>query len=230
MESKINELYLYWFCNQLNLYERAVNINRYLEAIQDLLPVKQFIIADGENNNTISTSFSSHNVEQILSLIKKDVSRHYKKKDVPNEFSEDISSRVTLIAEGLVVKFAIGGCVKGAPNSLRFEGNLLQFINIIQLFKESINYFKPNWGVVTQYDFVEEVLKQTNDDYWFGWMTYFSDEIKLPRIPSEIKIEKLPHGGKILLTTEDVFDTYNNEHANRAKALAQAFKIANIKR
>src|SRR5690606_868914 len=109
----------------------------------------------------VENKASSDTIANILEYIKKAVERHYKQKGIPDDFSEHISSDITFQGEGITLRFAIGGCQKNAPNSVIIDGKALESMDVPHLFKTSVEYFQPDWGVVTQFNFVDVVLKQT---------------------------------------------------------------------
>ncbi|WP_316815864.1 Imm52 family immunity protein [Pedobacter nyackensis] len=224
----INKIYLYWACNELSLIDRAIDISGYLKSIASFLPVAKLKIADGKKGKEVKMESSSETVSIILEQIKREIRKHYKEKDIPDDFTEKVSSRVSFRSEGLSFRIAIGGCQENASNNIIIEGRNLHLLDVPELFKTSINYFKPDWGVITQIDYIEEELGQTIDEYWFGWMTYFSKTIRLPEIPQNIITEELSTGGKLLITSHEPFNPQIIEHSNKAKALVTAFRKAGM--
>lgn len=55
--------------------------------------------------------------------------------------------------------------------------------------------------------------------FWPGWMMYFDSSYELPELPEWVKIETLPNGGHLIITTEEVFDPENPEHKEKARSL-----------
>jgi hypothetical protein len=92
-----------------------------------------------------------------------------------------------------------------------------------------IDVFQPHSIQISESFFYRDLMDLESDEYWFGWMTYFSKYIKLPKLPPGIKVEELPNGGKLLITIEEVFTCENPEHVRKAKSLVELFRKNNIR-
>lgn len=70
----------------------------------------------------------------------------------------------------------------------------------------------------------------TNDEemdskYLPGWMTYFDSSFELPKLPEWVKVEAIPNGGQLIITTEEVFNPENPEHKEKARALLPLLQL-----
>jgi hypothetical protein len=92
-----------------------------------------------------------------------------------------------------------------------------------------IDFFEPKWIEVSDYIFYNDLVKIESDEYRLGWMTYFSKDIRLPLIPTDIKVEELPNGGRLLITADEIFSVENSEHIRKAKLLVDLFRKNRIK-
>jgi hypothetical protein len=92
-----------------------------------------------------------------------------------------------------------------------------------------ISSFQPYSIQISESFFYDDLMDLDSNEFWFGWMSYFSKDIKIPQIPIEIKVEELPNGGKLLTTTEETFTSDNPEHLSKAKLLVELFRKNNIK-
>lgn len=67
--------------------------------------------------------------------------------------------------------------------------------------------------------------EQLNNEYLPGWMLYFDSSYTIPELPEWVKVETLPNGGHLIITTEEVFNPENNEHRERARSLLNLLQL-----
>jgi len=107
--------------------------------------------------------------------------------------------------------------------------NLNDFGEVKKFILFLVEIFQPYSIQVSESFFYRNLMNLDSDEYWFGWITYFSKSIKMPEIPLEIKVEELSNGGKLLITTEEIYTSENPEHLRKAMLLVELFRKYNIK-
>ena len=67
--------------------------------------------------------------------------------------------------------------------------------------------------------------EEMSNKYLSGWMTYFDESFDLPELPEWAKVETMPGGGHLIITTEEDFDPENEEHKKRARTLLPLLQL-----
>jgi hypothetical protein len=238
---KNNDIFLYWYSKSaLTMIERADMIMNYSNTILRPLSIDLF----APFKERVNTNITDNEIKDaLLKQIKEPVRKFYKKKEVADDFSENIASDIWLRSNGFLFKFAIGGS-GNLPNSVVIEIPVQYQEKAKDILVKSIGYFDPEWGVLTQFSFWTEITNQANEEYKFGWMTYFSKEVT-QRIMKQLNgvsllkmifntksnfndyikvIEEEVYEGKLLISTHEVFDTSNPTHVKQAKVILDFFK------
>jgi hypothetical protein len=224
--SNDNKLFLYWGCRELTLIERAENVCKYLRIVGDTLDVSSFTI----NSSIISSTASREDIAVVLEQLKLPVKKHYRRQEIEDNFTEDVGSVLSLKTNSFTLKFNVGGCQATVPNSLIVDGlNSISADLVHILFEKSILFLNPDWGVITNYAFYKDIAKQSIDEYWFGWMSFFSNRLNLTfsKIPDEIRVEKV-NNGTLLITTEQLFSSEDLSSVQKALSLVNLFRKSNI--
>ncbi|MGZ3759792.1 MAG: Imm52 family immunity protein [Mucilaginibacter sp.] len=172
----------------------------------------------------------------ILKRIKKRIKAHTTIKDVPDDFLDNVSTIDGFYASkkfdsDSVLIFNIGNTKSSSlviEKAKCFE-RLNDFKELKKFIINLVEIFEPKYVEVFDYVFYNDLMDLKSDEYRFGWMTYFSKDIKIPELPADIKVEELPNGGRLLITTEDTFTCENSEHVRKAKLLVDLFRKNNIK-
>ena len=87
-----------------------------------------------------------------------------------------------------------------------------------------IEIFTPiSLEVVDRTLYAENEIMELN--YLPGWMTYFDNSFKLPKLPEWVEVEKLPNGGHLIITTKEVFNPENNEHKEKARVMLELLQL-----
>lgn len=165
----MNEILMYWNHRlPLSLSERAIKALDYLKIFSAVTGHTEFKL---HNKDILNLNNYAEAQKPILAWMKKMISRYggIKKTDINDTYIDEIGNVFSVWSQGLKIQFIIGG-IDG--NSLIISGELLQRLDIPNIFKESIVFFEPDWGVVTDEGMMESHYSQT--EFWFGWMTYFS--------------------------------------------------------
>jgi hypothetical protein len=169
-----NNIYMYWYCeSSLTMIERANTILEYAKSVLNLFDIDFFEPFKRELYPNITEDEMK---EIILKQIKNPVKRFYKVKKIEDDFNESIPSNLGWTSMGLKFNFTIGGAGNLIPNCLIIEIPKEYQEEIRPLFVKSIEFFNPEWGVVTQMEFCYNIASQANEEYKFGWMTYFSED------------------------------------------------------
>ena len=226
-----NKISVYWGCRQLNLIDRASDMFNYLK----ILTAKVFPEAEWEMLDSGKIDLNdAKTIKIILENLKKEIKSHYKLKSVEDTFTEEINSIGIFSNQSITIRISIGGCAN-IPNSInierRFKSNIIHHYEVMKsLFEQTIFYFAPDWGVITDRVFYKDIANQSINEYWFGWMNYFSKKLSIPIIPSEFKYEVINELGKLYITTEEIFDVSNPVHVEKAKMLVDLFRKERIER
>jgi hypothetical protein len=191
--------------------------------------VADFVIKSSEELGSIIIRERFSNL--LLKLKLNDIKKYHGINDPDLNFSEDVGNVITVRtlnkgSKKLIFYFYIGG----VRETLMIEGfkNLNNNFPFISFFKMHCTYLKPLYGYLA----ASTIQKQQQlPEYFFGWMSYFSNDILLPPIPSDYEIEEVANQGKILITTKDDFDAVKNpEHYQKAMRLVELFREYNIVR
>lgn len=94
----------------------------------------------------------------------------------------------------------------------------------VDFLKKLILILNPYSVDVTDF-YVYTSEERRNNKYWPGWMTYFDSSFELPKLPEWVKVETLPNGGHLIITTEEVFNPENPEHKEKARALLPLLQL-----
>jgi Immunity protein 52 len=225
-----NDILMYWGCRPLNLMDRALLVYQYLNSLQSILLDKEWDLP----TKKIITLETKDGLKAILDDIKNEVEKHHNITKVEDSFVEDVSSIVSVSNKFLTIRASIGGCTS-YPNSIvierRYKSQVIYDQNIMKdIFIKSIEYFNPDWGAITDSKFTFEIADQSIKEYWFGWMSYFSNGIALPLMPRDFKNENVGSLGKLYITTDEIFDAANPLHVEKAKILVELFRKEKIVR
>lgn len=87
-----------------------------------------------------------------------------------------------------------------------------------------VDIFNPFSIDITDMDLYISEERKANR-FWPGWMLYFDSNYELPELPEWVKIETLPQGGHLIITTEEVFDPEKTEHKEKARSLLNIFQL-----
>jgi len=127
--------------------------------------------------------------------------------------NDDSSIRYCIFTEGLsrynsyafINKYELMPQMQKLESAKDFIEKLIEIFSPITI--EVIDY--------TIYNRDESIYKK----YLPGWMTYFDSSFDLPELPEWAKVETMPGGGHLIITTEEDFDPENEEHKKRARTL-----------
>lgn len=233
MENK--KIFVYWNCRRETLEVRAKNIYSYISNLKGILDIIDIQLPKQTYLDYIDANKCTN---QLLDYLKKSVKSHYRLEYIPDDFEEDIGSAITLKLKlkdlkELTIKALIGSCSTNVPNSIIIESanGLLNNILISKsLFYTTILLFDPLWGTFTSPSLYKELLHQNIDEYWVGWMMYFSNVVKLPSLSSFYSIDRSLKNGIVVFITDEEFDASEKNHIARAKFLFELFRENEIKR
>jgi hypothetical protein len=210
-----NEVLIYWDGKATNLADRALDVVNFLCKID-----ANFSFGTYKNDNTlINLQNIQEAVDYLIGFKIKEIKK-YDKMEVNGDYIDYLPHSYFIVSNEVLFRFNLGG-PKG--NSLVIEGEALKLIDLPKLLQMSIEFFNPKWGVITSTNFRDTIADQTIKEYWFGWMTYFSDEIKLPNLPADFSVKKLDKG-KLIITTEETFSDGNKSHVDKAMRLVNLFR------
>ena len=173
----------------------------------------------------------------ILKRIKKRIIKSTTEVYVDDDYMDTVSTTDGFYASkkfdaDLVLTFNVGSNTRNSllviKKAMSFE-KLKEFKELKKFIIKFVEIFEPKYIEISDYVFYNDLMNLELDEYRFGWMTYFSKDVKLPSIPAEIKLEELSNGGRLLITTEETFSCENPDHIRKAKLLVDLFRSNNIK-
>jgi len=135
------------------------------------------------------------------------------------KLDDDSSIRYSIFTEGLsrynsyafINKYELMPQMQKLESAKDFIEKLIEIFSPITI--EVIDY--------TIYNRDERIHKK----YLPGWMTYFDSSFDLPKLPEWAKVETMPGGGHLIITTEEDFDPENEEHKKRARTLLPLLQL-----
>jgi len=208
----MNKLYFYWYGRGQSILQRAELVFDFLYRIDKSLHVKEWRTDRSEiiNIDRIGTLSSLQN--HFESIIKESL----KITDVPKNFIDQANGAISLksLDADLKVKFSVGGAFGEIPSSVVIEIEKASAETYERIFLSGIDCFNPDWATITDLEFVRKVAKQTIDEFWFGWMTYFSKKVELPAGLADFELIELGRG-IIVKTTNEFFDVELADHRER---------------
>ena len=162
----------------------------------------------------------------------KNIRRRHKVKNPTLDFKEavGVTMMIKFLDQGKKVSYLMVS-MGGEKETFLFTG-FPGFGNdpdkYFEFFYSQVEYLNPLYG------YVDAALisgKQRLPEFYFGWMSFFSNTISLPPIPEDYEIQELPVRGKIVITTREFFDAKNNiEHYNKAMKLVELFREYSVVR
>jgi len=136
-----------------------------------------------------------------------------------SKFEEEVGFTTTFYSEGDNLEQFVFKVTTGAYN---FPGNgvFIDFPNSFfstyewyyEFFKNLVDFFEPEWGAVLLKSMIKENLPFRPP----GLVTYYSNSIKIPELPSYVNVEFIENGGKYL--------TLTHENILRDKATYQKYR------
>jgi hypothetical protein len=223
-----NKIYSYWYKRERNLSERAY------DTFNLLLEIKQIINVDEWQttfDQIIRIDDKENSIRILLDHFKKEIRRHYKLKEVSDSFSEEKGSRIVLKSYQkeilLKLEFNIGSGNIKIPNCIILEGLNANDSTILSIFKIIINHFNVDWASIADFSFVNDIAKQSANEFFIGWVLYLSDIVMFDSDELDCHIQKLDHG-KLIYVTEDQFNPENQWHINKALNVVQILRLNNI--
>lgn len=218
---------------QLNLIERAELIYDLHLKICNFLNIEIFNIGGGAK---FSLNQKSEIIQKILKKFKNELRSNTGIKTIEDshydQHSSDINCYFT-VDKNTSTSFAYSLGAKDDYLNKKMSLIIRDYENIALLKTANdvrsflifiVELFNPISIEIIDMRTDNDLNQYYDDTYWFGWMTYFSNKINLHGLPSEMKMEKLSNGGNLIITTEEIFDPKNNEHALKVRKLANFFK------
>lgn len=230
-----NIIRLYFEPQSLSVINRAKFLAQKQALISESLNKFNWLLFD-------KTAVDLNQQEDVAQLFKKRIKKRIQKSTVIKNIEDDYLDDTNTIDGYYASKrfdddasftYSIGSTKHDYDSSLviiNFDSlnELNRFDGLKHFIFYLINIFEPYSIEVSEYKFFREKMDLRSDEYWFGWMTYFSNKISIPEVPPGIKVEDVGNKGKLIITTEDFFTSDNSEHFNRAKSLVNLFRNKNI--
>jgi len=224
--------------HELSILDRARYIVNNQSAISNYLGKFAWFLPD---KTPVSLASKNELIQLFLDGIRKRIRRHTVLEEIPDDFFDNTST-----VDGFYYSnkfddetsfiYEVGGLIDGdnTESSLLIKNysameHLTDFDSLRSFILMLVDLFDPSSIEVSEYSFYRGLMDLESDEYWFGWVSYFSKNIKLPQVPDEIMIERLPNGGKLLITTYETFNCSNSSHVRKAKLLVDLFRKENIK-
>jgi hypothetical protein len=232
-----NIIRIYFKSTELNIKERASFIVEKQAQISESLDKFDWLLFDKTSVNLKDKDYA---IQLFLKRIKKGIKTFTSKKNIPEDYFDTISCIDGYYASrkfdnDASFTYTIGhiNASKNASSLIitNFDclKNLSQFEQFKTFIMDLITIFQPYSIEVSEYAFYRERMNLKSDEYWFGWLTYFSKYIEIPRVIADAEIEELNNGGKLLIVTKEYFNSENPEHLKRAKSLTELFRRSNVK-
>jgi len=185
-----------------------------------------------ENNEELANTIALRYVAENL----KEIHKYNKGSEITIGFSEPVGFIYTIASaketgDRFYIQVQLGLYNTIVPNGFIVEfpkQKKITFPFAYALFKDLIQKLNPDHAFFSS----RKISKlQKSNEFFVGWLSYFSNETKLPPIPSEYEVEQLDGIGKLLITTRDDFDSLNNpEHYAKAMRLVELFREHGIVR
>lgn len=221
----MKEILLYWGSRPQNITDCAKEAICYITFFATLSHVKEYTLS---KKIPLDLSIPDECYKSILNLEKKQIKKN-KGIDVDDDYFNTAGNVFSIMSDGkwslfdpecIVIKFSLGSSVSTFPNSVMLQGQKLQDLDLVKVFKESINFFKPDYGIITSREILDQ---QTNSNYFTGWVNFFSNDF-LPKIPTDYRVENMDGMGKLIVATDDQFDTKSSIHLRRVMDLHYKLK------
>jgi hypothetical protein len=223
-----NDLYFYWYFREQSLIDRASDVFNFLKSAQEILNNGEWLTT---HDQIIRSNETENSIQILLNHFKKEIRKHLKVKEVDDSFSEEIGSRITLKScaekKTIKLKFNIGASNKNISNCLIIEGFNAQDSDMRSLFILAINHFNVDWASVTNFNFIQDVAKQSDDEFWVGWLLYLSKKIKFDFGKLNCDFEEL-NNGVLVQITDQQFDSSNSAHVAKALTVMRLLRDNNI--
>jgi hypothetical protein len=234
--SEKNIIRLFFEPKALSLIDRARFIVEKQNQIGEFLNKFEWLLFD---KTPVDLKLKEEVVQLFLKRMKKRIKADTTIKNIPDDYLDNVLSIDGYYASkkfdnDASFTYWIGTIDKHHNASLiikNFDGltGLNRYSELRKFILALIQIFQPYSIEVSEYVFYRKLMDLKSDEFWFGWMTYFSKDMKIPAAPSDIKVEELPNGGKLLITTEEFFSFESPEHVRRAKSLVELFRKNNIR-
>jgi hypothetical protein len=223
--------------NRLPIIDRAIYITEKQQAIGKYFDKNDWYLFD-------KTEIDIRNCEQVTRLLLKRIKKRIEQSTTLKNISDDYIDRTATVDGYYATKkldndasfrYTVGLMDEYNTTSSLIINNFysLKDLNDFSGLRKFILFlaeiFQPYSIQVSESFFYRDLMDLASEEYWFGWMTYFSKGIKIPEISSDIKVEQLPNGDKLLITTAETFTSENPEHLRKAKLLVELFRKNNVK-
>lgn len=235
---------LYWFDREQNVSSATRTVLQTLYVFQKLdseiftkyrlilSPSKSYYFALNDN---IDVTFN-----ELLPVVLDRFRKDEKLKSISHDHVSELGFRFSFLTDNPnkyrhALSFSLGRKGSHPTNNLLYDYNLdygKDFNWFRNLLIELLTIVSPvKWGGVIDYRFCKDVLQQDVKEYFIGWLNYFSNEIELPPIPTDkYIIEPFRDEGKIIATTQELWDRNNPEIVSKAMELVSLFRKCNIRR
>ena len=215
------------------LQQAAQFLNQYFTTVHQALPQ----LAQWHLLNDAVLDYASNSTEQNLETLQQYIIYEVKEElgkrtKVGLDFVDDsgfvLTFNHTPQFNGMNIQMRVGGH-ELSDNIIYYaleKATGFNYALVSTLMKVTVAGFEPKWATLTSYKLREEVTQQQNKEYFVGWLTYFSHQVKLPPLPF-MPTEPLGTGLLAIATTE-TFSADNPEHAKGPLQLAETLRRHNL--
>ncbi len=233
---------LYWFEREQNVSSTTRTVLQVLYVFQKLdseiftkyrlilSPSKSYYFALNDN---IDVTFN-----ELLPVVLDRFRKDEKLKSISHDHVSELGFRFSFLTDNPnkyrhALSFLLGVKESYIPNSLLYNYNLdygKDFNWFRNLLIELLTIVSPvKWGGVIDPRFRDDIAQHNSNEYFIGWLNYFSNKIELPPIPTDkYIIEPFRDEGKIIATTQELWDRNNPEIVSKAMELVSLFRQNNI--